>query len=119
MKFDPQKIKDLKQLAADVEDPDMLPDLVRIFTETTPKQFAEIEGHIAQKNTEGLGDVFHSLKSTAATLGFEALREICLKHEQEAKAGKVISASDFNTFKTEALECMTLLKGIAAKNFEV
>lgn len=63
--------------------------LFSVFIAEEPKRVEQIRTALAERDTDQLAYLTHSLKGSAATMGAEQLRESCLALELAAREGDV------------------------------
>jgi HPt (histidine-containing phosphotransfer) domain-containing protein len=74
-------------------DGELLQEIVEIFLETGPEQFAELEASIAAQDLAAMQTVAHGLKGSAASIGALGFAAVARELEFLAKAGSGDSAA--------------------------
>jgi HPt (histidine-containing phosphotransfer) domain-containing protein len=82
--INPQTIADLRD-----EGDDLLIDLIDLFCRETPERTQVLAAALAAGEREQVERSAHTLKSTAATFGAEAMRAIAAEAEIAARAGRL------------------------------
>ncbi|MCG8371074.1 MAG: response regulator [Proteobacteria bacterium] len=75
------RIRELQQPGG----PDILEKLVRMYMESTPGLLNEMRAAVADEDAEALSRAAHSLKSSSANLGANAVAELCRTLEEKAR----------------------------------
>ncbi|MEO8352431.1 MAG: Hpt domain-containing protein, partial [Chthoniobacteraceae bacterium] len=91
-----QDVIDLRSLAEFREiDPsatDILPQLIQVFLENTPKVFAEAHEALKINSTTQLARAAHTLKGSCSNFGARRMIEACQRLETSAAAGSMENA---------------------------
>ena len=96
--IDAQTVADLRD-----EGDDLLIDLIDLFVSETPERTRVLAAALAAGEREQIERTTHSLKSTAATFGAEAMRALAAEAEMAARAGQFERVADlFPTLQREA-----------------
>jgi HPt (histidine-containing phosphotransfer) domain-containing protein len=96
--IDAQTVADLRD-----EGDDLLIDLIDLFFSETPERMRVLAAALEDGSREQVERSAHTLKSTAATFGAEAMRTVAVEAEMAARAGQLDRVADlFPTLQREA-----------------
>lgn len=103
------KAKALELLGGDEE---MFAEICQLFLQHAPNQVQAIEQYLSAKDYENLSRVAHSLKSSAGSVGAEALRALAEQLEKDAKSANLEQVSPIlQSLKDEFTRVIQELKG--------
>ena len=87
-----QALDNIRALSAGASGEALLERVIHAFTSDTPRQLASLRAAVEAQDTEALRKVAHSLKSSSANVGFDALAQLCKEMEKLGRAGSTDGA---------------------------
>ena len=85
------------------DDEEILAELLDLFRETSATDLSKIKDGVNSGNPEAAGDAAHSIKGAAASLGFEAIRQLAYDIETAGRN------SDLNAIAEKIAELEMLI----------
>ncbi|PIE59352.1 MAG: histidine phosphotransferase [Desulfobulbus propionicus] len=84
-------------------DEELLDELIILFQDSSAADLKQLKAAITARDTDGIVAAAHSLKGAAASLGIEAVRDLALQIETNARAGELAGMEGQGTFMGELL----------------
>ncbi|WP_456384630.1 Hpt domain-containing protein [Desulfolithobacter sp.] len=75
-------------------DEELLKELVGLFMSSSAEDLEKIKNGVATGNPEEVSKAAHSIKGASASLGIDAIRELALAMEEDARQGSISVASN-------------------------
>ncbi|WP_457574618.1 Hpt domain-containing protein [Desulfolithobacter sp.] len=75
-------------------DEELLAELLELFASSSAGDLEELKAAVAADNPEEVVKAAHSIKGASASLGIEAVRDLALAMEEDARQGSVAIARD-------------------------
>lgn len=92
------------------EDEELLAELLDLLRETSANDLASIKQSYEKGDPEMMGDVAHSIKGAAASLGVEKLRKVASEIEKKGRDGDLAAAFALVPDLESILDALVALK---------
>jgi CheY-like chemotaxis protein/HPt (histidine-containing phosphotransfer) domain-containing protein len=91
--FDPERLEHLRSMAGDEGD-SLVREVVRLFLDTAPEQFSEMNEQFQAGNLDSTARIAHRIKSSSAAIGVDTLAQLCSTIEQSIRQGNQQKTAD-------------------------